>query len=171
MVKIEYHCTVGHNIAISQPSYPKYYPALVATGQWYTTPLPFFCQSFKTDKIHIMWRFRTFIQTILCIKHLGGSWLYSLSSLHRHPGVGLGQMIGELLWLRSRKLVSTQTSCYKQQPMTSALCTLPGRETLWRPSPSTDQGSGSCKSWRWRQRWPWLMIKKQVDIEARVLST
>lgn len=42
--------------------------------------------------------FQSVYSTILSIKHLGGSCLdRTLSPLHRHPGVSLGQMVGELL--------------------------------------------------------------------------
>lgn len=35
--------------------------------------------------------------TIFCTKHLGGRSWHSLAPLHRHPGVSLSQMVGELL--------------------------------------------------------------------------
>lgn len=41
--------------------------------------------------------FQNVYSTILCIKSLGGSCRDRISPLHRHPGMSLGQMVGELL--------------------------------------------------------------------------
>lgn len=48
------------------------------------------------DSTHLV-VFQTVYSTILCTKCLGGGSLHSLTPLHRHPGVSLGQMISELL--------------------------------------------------------------------------
>ena len=34
----------------------------------------------------------------------------------------------------------------------------PGKGTLWKQSPSTNQGSNNHRSCRWQHRWPWSFI-------------
>lgn len=46
-------------------------------------------------------------QQVHCTKNLGGSCLRNLAPLDRHPGVSLGQMVGELLKRQDKKPVNT----------------------------------------------------------------